>query len=127
MTTDPVQALIDAGAIPTSPFAPDSRYFGVAFGLYQKGTDGPGIAYVLRRFIAQQRDISVVLEHIVQCGDRPEVLAFRAFTDAELYWRIADANAWALSRMVSGGQSLVKPSIATDVKASPAPTVSTIS
>ena len=30
MTTDPVQALIDAGAIPTNPFSPDSRYAGIA-------------------------------------------------------------------------------------------------
>jgi len=34
MTTDPVQLLIDAGAIPADPFAPNSRYHGVALGLY---------------------------------------------------------------------------------------------
>ena len=38
----------------------------------------PGIAYVLRRFIPQQRDIAVLLEHIVQSGERPELLAARA-------------------------------------------------
>jgi hypothetical protein len=92
MTTDPVQALIDVGAIPTSPFAPDSRYYGVAFGLFQRNPADPGIAYVLRRFIPQQRDIAVLLEHIVQSGERPDLLAAQAFADAELYWRIADAN-----------------------------------
>jgi hypothetical protein len=92
MTTDPVQALIDAGAIPTSPFAPNSRYFGVAFGLYQRSPGDPGIAYVLRRFIPQQRDIAIALEHIVQSGERPDLIAAQAFSDAELYWRIADAN-----------------------------------
>jgi|SRR3954471_7735908 hypothetical protein len=93
MTTDPVQALIDAGAIPTSPFAPDSRYHNVAFGLYQRGAGHPDLAYVLRRFIPQQRDIAVVLEHIVQSGERPDLLAAQTFGDAELYWCIADANA----------------------------------
>ena len=92
MTTDPVQALIDAGAIPTSPFAPNSRYFGVAFGLYQTNPGDPGIAYLLRRFVPQQRDIAIALEHIVQSGERPDLLAAQAFGDAELYWRIADAN-----------------------------------
>jgi hypothetical protein len=92
MTTDPVQALIDAGAIPTSPFAPVSRYYGVAFGLYQRHAGDPGIAYVLRRFIPQQRDIAVALEHIVKSGERPDLLAAEVFGDAELYWRIADAN-----------------------------------
>jgi hypothetical protein len=93
MTTDPVQALIDAGAIPTNPFAPDSRYHSVAFGLYQRGAGHPDLAYVLRRFIPQRRDIAVVLEHIVQSGERPDLLAAQTFGDAELYWCIADANA----------------------------------
>jgi hypothetical protein len=48
---------------------------------------------VLRRFIPQRRDIAVTLEHIVQSGERPDLLAAQAFGDAELYWRIADANA----------------------------------
>jgi len=92
MTTDPVQALIDAGAIPTSPFASNSRYFGVAFGLYRRHAGDPGVAYVLRRFIPQRRDTAIAFEHIVQSGERPDLLAAQAFADAELYWRIADAN-----------------------------------
>src|SRR3954471_6538952 len=93
MPTDPVQALIEAGAIPSNPFAADSRYAGVAFGLYRQRPDDPGVAYVLRRFIPQQRDIPTQLEHIVMAGERPDLLAAQAFGDAELYWRIADANA----------------------------------
>lgn len=92
MTTDPVQALIDAGAIPTSPFASNSRYAGVAFGLFQPDASEPGIAYVLRRFIPQLRDIAIARDHVVQSGERPDLLAWQAFGDAELYWRIADAN-----------------------------------
>ena len=92
MTTDPVQALIDAGAIPTSPFGSNSRYHGIAFGLYRRATGDPGIAYVLRRFIPQRRDIAVAFEHIVHGGERPDLLAAQTFGDAELYWRIADAN-----------------------------------
>jgi hypothetical protein len=93
MTTDPVQALIDAGAIPSSPFAADSRYSGTAFGLYHRNAADPGVAYVLRRFIPQLRDIAVAQEHIVQSGERPDLLAARVFGDAELYWRIDDGNA----------------------------------
>lgn len=93
MATDPIQALIDAGAIPSSPFADDSRYLGVAFGLYQKSPNDPGVAYVLRRFIPQARDISAAFEHVVSAGERPDLVAYQAFGDAELYWRVADANA----------------------------------
>jgi hypothetical protein len=92
MTIDPVQALIDAGAIPSDPFAPDSRYHGVKFGLYKRGPNDLGTAYVLRRFIAQRREMGVALEHIVQAGERPELLAAQTFGEAELYWRIADSN-----------------------------------
>ena len=53
----------------------------------------PAIAYVLRRFIPRPRDIPVALEHIVQSGERLDLLAAQIFGNAELYWRIADANA----------------------------------
>ena len=97
MTTDPVQLLIDAGAIPASPFGPNSRYAGVALGRYvsparaaQPGD--PGVVYVLRRFIPQSRDIGIAGEHIVHAGERPDMLAAQMLGDPELYWRIADAN-----------------------------------
>lgn len=92
-TTDPVQLLIDAGAIPSSPFAPASRYAGVPVGRYTRGAGDPGVPYLLRRFIPRRRDLSIVAEHIVVAGERPDTLAAQVFGDPELYWRIADANA----------------------------------
>lgn len=91
--TDPVQLLIAAGAIPSSPFAPTSRYRDIALGRYQRDANDAGVTYVLRRFIAQRRDIAIAFEHIVQSGERPDLLGAQAFGDAELYWRVADANA----------------------------------
>ncbi len=93
MATDPVQALLDAGAIPSTPFGPNSRYQGVGLGRYQPPGGGPAIVYVLRRFIPQMRDIGTAGEHIVQSGERPDLLAAQVFGDSGLYWRIADANA----------------------------------
>ena len=58
-----------------------------------RGPDDPGVPYVSRRFIPQRRDIAIAAEVVVTSGDRPDLLAARAFGDAELYWRIADANA----------------------------------
>jgi hypothetical protein len=92
MTTDPVQLLIDAGAISADPFGPNSRYRGIAQGVFVRDASDPGVRYVLRRFIPQRRDIAVAGEHLVQGGERPDLLAARAMGDAELYWRIADAN-----------------------------------
>ena len=93
MSTDPVQLLIDAGAIPSNPFGPASRYLHVRIGRYVKRAADPGLNYVLRRFIPQQRDIAIVAQHIVQDGERPELIAAQALGDPELYWRLADANA----------------------------------
>jgi hypothetical protein len=93
ISSDPVQLLIDAGAIPKTPFAPDSRYSGVAIGRYVRGPNDPGVVYLLRRFIPQMRDIPIFGEHLVKSGERPDGLAAQAYADAELYWRIADGNA----------------------------------
>jgi hypothetical protein len=92
-TTDPVQLLIDAGAIPSSPFLPASRYAGVPLARYARGAGDPGVPYVLRRFIPQRRAIAIGAEHIVAAGERPDNLAALVFGDPRLYWRIADANA----------------------------------
>ncbi len=93
---DPVQMLLDAGAIPTSPFGPASRYSNVATARFTFPGDGTRedstVTYVLRRFIPQARDIPVVTNHPVHANDRIDVLAARYLADAELHWRIADAN-----------------------------------
>lgn len=93
MTFDPIQALIDAGAIPSDAFTPDSRYHGVALALYQPDPALPGRTYVRRRFIPQERDIAVLYRHIAQALERPDTLAAQAYGNPELYWRIADGNA----------------------------------
>lgn len=91
--TDPVQLLIDAGAIPSTPFAPQSRYNGVALALLQRGPDQPAVAYVLRRFIPSPAALTVVARHAVSALDRPDLLGAKYLGDPLLYWRIADANA----------------------------------
>lgn len=95
MATDPISALIEAGVIPSSPFAPNSRYHGVAIALHLPPGAAPdqGVPYVLRRFIPQQRQIGTLFEHTVRSGDRPDSLAAALWGDPEVYWRIADANA----------------------------------
>jgi hypothetical protein len=90
---DPVQMLISAGAIPASPFGPSSRYANVAIGLYSVPTNDAPVAYVLRRFVPQARDIPIAVRHTVSAGDRIDLLAHHYLGDVELTWRVADANA----------------------------------
>jgi hypothetical protein len=93
VSLDPIKMLIEAGAISSDPFAANSRYHGVGQALYSRHAGDPVVRYVLRRFIPQRRAIGIVFEHIVQGGERPDLLAAQTLGDAELYWRIADANA----------------------------------
>ena len=91
--TDPVQLLIDAGAIPSSPFVPQSRYSGVPLGLLQRRPNEPGVVYVRRRFIPAPGSLTIVARHVASALDRPDLLGAKYLGDALLYWRIADANA----------------------------------
>lgn len=93
MSFDPVQMLINAGAIPSDSFGTSSRYHGLGLGLFQASAEDPPQAFVRRRFIPQRRDIAIAAEHLVQAGERPDLLAALALGDPELYWRLADANA----------------------------------
>lgn len=90
--TDPVQLLIDAGAILSSPFGPNSRYAGVAIARYKSSASDPGVPYLQRRFLPRRSEIALAVEHLVRGGDRVDVLAARYFGDPELYWRVCDAN-----------------------------------
>src|SRR4026208_596745 len=98
---DPFQLLIDAGAIPSSPFDQQSRYHGVALAVLERRPGEPGIAYVRRRFTPApgrlpaprpRRAPPPPARHIVRAQDRPDLLGATYFGDALLYWRIADAN-----------------------------------
>ncbi|MBI3529352.1 MAG: Base plate wedge protein 53 [Betaproteobacteria bacterium] len=91
--TDPVQLLIDAGAIPSAPFVPQSRYNGVPLSVLQLRPDTPRQVYVLRRFIPTPSTLAIAERHAVSALDRPDLLGAKHFGDPLLYWRIADANA----------------------------------
>lgn len=90
---DPVQLLIDAGAIPSAPFDPQSRYAGVALAVLQRRPGDARVVYVRRRFIPAPGTLGLAARHVVSALDRPDLLGARYLGDALLYWRIADANA----------------------------------
>lgn len=88
---DPLQELLNAGAIETSPFPPNSRYYGVpVMKLEEPGRDA--VPYVRRRFIPAAERFADLDAHTVVEGDRIDLLASRYLGDPERYWQIADAN-----------------------------------
>lgn len=89
---DPLQALLAAGAVPTTSFPPNSRYARTPILAYDRGDGRPPVAYLGRRLLPRPERLGLLGEHAVVDGDRLDNLAGRYFGDPELWWRIADAN-----------------------------------
>ena len=88
---DPLQALRDAGALETSKFPPNSRYYRTPVARLER-PGKPPISYLKRRFIAPPERFAVLQRHTVVEGDRIDNIAAQYLGDPELYWQIADAN-----------------------------------
>jgi hypothetical protein len=89
--TDSVRALVEAGVIKQTPFAPNSRYYGTAT-LTIGTAKGDTITYVARRFIPGPEQYALRQYHVVQQGDRIDNIAVRYLGDPEQFWQICDAN-----------------------------------
>lgn len=74
-----------------SPFAPESRYYGIATAEYEFA-DGRRVAYVRRRFLPQAEGLALFTEHLVSEGERLDLLAQRYYGNPELFWRVCDGN-----------------------------------
>lgn len=89
--TDPVQALLQAGILPATPFPPTSRYHGVPTARLA-APDGRVLVYLRRRFVPPVERFADLLPHTVKQGDRLDTLAARYLGDPEQFWRLCDAN-----------------------------------
>lgn len=89
--TDTLSALLAAGAIAQTSYAPNSRYYGLAPSTYVTA-GGRAIRYTSRRFVPQPQNFSTISTHTVGQGERIDVLAAQFFGDPFLYWRLCDAN-----------------------------------
>ena len=88
---DPLQALLQSGALKTTAFPPTSRYHGTDTAT-MKTVDGKTIIYLRRRFIPPPERFSLLQEHTVVQGDRVDNLANQYLGDPEQFWRMCDAN-----------------------------------
>lgn len=88
---DPLKALLDAGVLNISKFPENSRYHGVSITTLKLSNQEP-IAYLKRRFVPSPERFTVIQEHTVVEGDRVDNLSAQYLGDAELYWRLCDAN-----------------------------------
>jgi hypothetical protein len=89
--SDPLQQLFQPGALTISNFAPNSRYYGIATGIWL-APDGTVELYLRRRFIPPPESYSDLTEHQVAQGDRLDNIAAHYLGDPEQFWRVADPN-----------------------------------
>jgi hypothetical protein len=89
---DPLQELLAAGAVPTTTFPPTSRYSEVGVDAWEPGGGLPAVPFLQRRLCPLPERLTPLYEIRVAQGDRRDVLAATHLGDAELWWRLADAN-----------------------------------
>jgi hypothetical protein len=89
---DPLQALLDAGAVPTTAFPPTSRYADVGLDAWSPPDGSQPVPFLRRRFCPGHERFATLYEVRVAESDRRDVLAARHLGDPELWWRLADAN-----------------------------------
>ena len=90
--SDPLQELLAAGAVPTTSFSPNSRYMGVPVDAWDPGGGRPPVPFLGRRLCPHQERFALLYEVRIAEGDRRDLLGFGHLGDAELWWRLADAN-----------------------------------
>ncbi len=89
--SDILQRLLEGPPIEAEAYPPNSRYNGVPIARPEL-PDGTLLVYLRRRFIAQPERFVSLFEHTVTEGERLDQIAARELGDAELAWRICDAN-----------------------------------
>lgn len=88
---DPLQKLLQAGGLNTTPFPPTSRYHGIDTATLEMST-GNTVVYLRRRFVPSPLRFAVLQEHTVTQGDRLDNIAAQYLGDPQQFWRLCDAN-----------------------------------
>jgi hypothetical protein len=89
---DPFSLIPQQREAPLDAFSETSRYRGLPLLTY-RDREGREIVYVARRWVPPPSALAEVGRYQVKQGDRIDLIAASQIGDAELYWRIADANA----------------------------------
>jgi hypothetical protein len=72
-------------------FPPTSRYYNVETAALT-AADGEQVPYLRRRFLPSSTRFSTLREHVVLGGERLDRIAAQEIGDAEMFWRLCDAN-----------------------------------
>jgi len=94
-----LEAMLQPLPISATLFPPTSRYAGIELAVFDSSGDRP-IVFLRRRFVPHPESLSLIREHIVVAGERPDHIAASELGDSELFWRLCDANRTIASELV---------------------------
>jgi len=96
VSPDLLQALLGAGVVPAVSFPATSRYATVGVAAYSRvpapGEEAVPIAFLRRRLVPKPDRFALLYEYTCVERDRRDLVAAVHLSDAELWWRLADAN-----------------------------------
>lgn len=96
MASDPLQALLASGAVPSVTFPPNSRYAQVGITVYVRppapGEDPAPVPFLRRRLVPKPERFFAVYDYVTVERDRRDLVAATHLADPELWWQLADAN-----------------------------------
>jgi hypothetical protein len=103
MTSNPIQAMFEAGLVEQTDFPPESRYHGVAVTTLTR-PDGTVVAYLRRRFPAPPEAFATLRERTVREGERLDQIVAAELGNPEAFWLLCDAAGalWAEELEVPG-------------------------
>jgi hypothetical protein len=84
--------VLDAMAA-ASGYPRSSRYHGIGLAVHT-APDGTEVPYLRRRLLPAPPgpEADGLVTHTVSAGERPDLLGYRYYGNADQWWRIADAN-----------------------------------
>ncbi len=89
--TDPMKAILQATALKKTAFSPTSRYHNIETATIET-VEGKTIVYLRRRFVPHPDRFSLLQEHTVTEGERPDNLTNQYLGDPEQFWQLCDSN-----------------------------------
>jgi len=72
-------------------FSPTSRYYDTPVKTLE-AADGSNLVYLARRFVPPGSRFATLTTHVVQAGERLDLIAAAELGDPLAFWRICDAN-----------------------------------
>jgi len=77
--------------MPNFSFSPTSRYYDTPTKTWE-AADGSNLVYLARRFVPPGSRFATLSTHVVQAGERLDLVAGAELGDPLAFWRICDGN-----------------------------------